>query len=169
MVDGSAAPRLLVLCCFVSVNACHSRGLPALDDTDCEPYAQVAPEGTTPRLPSAAPTVLTGSAAVVGYVADSATGRALRGAVVRLASGGRTARDTVFTQSDSVGSFSISGLRPGAYTMSVLSVNFHPLRETLDVREGLDTLRVSLGRGPPICHVRLTWNAHVRWIAFRLL
>lgn len=64
-------------------------------------------------------------------------------------------RDSVVTSSDSSGGFQVAGLRPGHYRLSVGSVNFQWLRDSLELSSGVDTLRIALRRGLPLCDVRL--------------
>jgi hypothetical protein len=64
-------------------------------------------------------------------------------------------RDSTAVYSDSAGGFSIGGLRPGRYQYFVHSINFTVKRGSIDLRPGIDTFRVLLARGPPICKVTL--------------
>jgi hypothetical protein len=120
---------------------------------DCHPFAQVAPEGTPLALPVVAADVQQGKAVLIGYVADSTSGRGVGQAVVLLVSFEK--RDSVAAYSDSTGRFTIDGVRPGRYRYVVRSVNFQQRRDSLEVQPGIDTLRVVLTRGPPLCSVRL--------------
>lgn len=120
---------------------------------DCRPFAQVAPEGTPPAVPVVAAGVQPGNAVVVGYVADSTSGRGVGRAVVLLVSFEK--RDSIAAYSDSAGGFTIDRVRPGRYRYTVRSVNFHQRRDSLDVQPGIDTLRVVLTRGPPLCSVKV--------------
>jgi hypothetical protein len=145
--------RLTALVCSVcAIVACRTMAKSSPIE-DCHPFGQVAPEGTPLTLPVVAPGVQQGSAVLIGYVADSTSGRGVRLAAVLLVSFDK--RDSVAASSDSTGRFTIDGVRPGRYRYIVRSVNFQQRRDSLDVRPGIDTLRVVLARGPPLCSVRL--------------
>jgi hypothetical protein len=144
------------LCGLAALFGCRTSVSPTPDQHACNPFANIAPEGTTAMLPHSTPPVLARTTTIIGYVADSASNRGVRGAFVLLIATETTARDSSWTVTDSTGGFQISGLRPGHYRLSVRSANFHMLRDSLELSEGVDdTLRILMSRGLPLCNVRL--------------
>jgi hypothetical protein len=119
---------------------------------DCRPFGQVVPEGTTLSLPAAAPAASRGMATLIGYVADSTSGRGVGRTVVLLVNADRG--DSVVASTDSVGRFSVDGLRVGRYRYTIRSVNFQQRRDSIAIRPGVDTLRAVITRGPPLCSVK---------------
>lgn len=127
-------------------------------DMSCNrvPFKQVT--NTAPRIPSATPSLSSDGALLVGYVADSATGNALSGAMMRFVRyRGNVAIDTpVLADLDSAGGFAIQLPAQGRYRYLIGSVDFETRRDSIDVVTRAETLRVSLRRGLPLCDVRLT-------------
>jgi len=128
----------------------------------CNPFKQVT--NTAPRIPSVTPSSSSDGALVVGYVADSTTGNALSGAMIRFVRyRGNVAIDTAIAADlDSAGGFAIQLPARGRYRYRVGSVNFGWRRDSIDIQARPETLRVSLGRGPPICDVRVTSDERAR-------
>jgi hypothetical protein len=124
----------------------------------CNPFKFVT--NTAPRIPSATPRSSTDGGLVVGYVADSTTGNALSGAMIRFVRyRGNVAIDTtIVADVDSAGGFAIQLPARGRYRYRVGSVNFGWRRDSIDLQARPETLRVSLPRGLPICDVRVTSN-----------
>jgi hypothetical protein len=113
---------------------------------------------TVPRIPSAAPGLSSDGTLLLGYVGDSATRKALSGALIRLVRyNGNVAIDTTVGYSDSAGGFAIQLPARGRYRYLVASVNFGSNRDSIDVLTRAETLRVLI-RGTPICDVRVTSN-----------
>lgn len=141
---------------FVIVGLCSCRTVRTnADDSSCRDPFRITGAGTA-HVPSLNVPAIAGRATLVGYVADSITGRGLRGGVILLRATMPESRDSAAAYSDSTGGFSIGGLRAGRYQYTVRSVNFSMKRGSIDLRQGIDTLRVSLVRGPPLCNVRMT-------------
>lgn len=102
------------------------------------------------------PPLGSGGLVVVGYVADSATQNALRGAIIRLRAIDPGVVDTTTAYSDSAGGFAIQIRTRGRYEYSVLAQNFALRRDSIDLRRGAETLRVVMRRGLPLCNVQQT-------------
>ena len=95
--------------------------------------------GNRPALPPAPP-LSADAAALVGTVADRQTGVALIGAVVRLR--GPASREAV---SDSLGSFAVSPLPSGRFSVQVVRIGYDPFTGSVDLEPGrADTLRIGL-------------------------
>jgi Carboxypeptidase regulatory-like domain len=119
---------------------------------DCpQEFALSGEAASLPAIPKSNPN---GVATLIGYAADGTSGVGLHGAIIRLQA--VVTHDSAWTLSDSVGRFTISELRPGRYQYQVLSVSFQQLRDSIDLRPGVDTLRAALKRGLRLCNVRAT-------------
>jgi len=111
---------------------------------------------TAPRIPSTTPSLSSDGTLLLGYVGDSATRKALSGALIRLVRyNGSVAIDTSVAYSDSAGGFAIQLPARGRYRYLVASVNFGSSRDSIDVLTRAETLRVLIP-ATPICDVRVT-------------
>ncbi|MGB8031905.1 MAG: TonB-dependent receptor [Terracidiphilus sp.] len=79
-------------------------------------------------------------AVVSGNVTDRA-GEAIAGAVVRLSAAGGTTQHGV---SDASGNFSLDGLAPGTYELSVSAANYQRLEESVVIAEGGTDFQIKL-------------------------
>lgn len=145
--------RIPILCAVLGLSACHAVR-PSSHDDCSDPFGIAT---TSAKIPALGLRADASGAALTGYVADSATGHGLKRAVAFLKSA--DSRDSVAVYTDSVGGFSIRGLRPMRYSYSARSINFRMRRDSISLRVGLDTLLVRLPRGLALCNVRVTEGA----------
>lgn len=89
-----------------------------------------------------------GNLVLIGYVADSGTGRGLSGARVLLRPATQQAlarwHDTVYT--DAAAGFVFSSVKPGSYEYIAQAMNFGAGRGSIDISSKAETLRVRLRR-----------------------
>jgi hypothetical protein len=119
----------------------------------CDPFSQVGARAA--RLPALQPDIVHGERTLIGFVADSNTGRGVRGAVLILAGPSRVDKDRI-VYTDSLGGFWFGGLANGRYGYTVRSSNFVQRRDSVRIDAPVDTLIVTLVRGPGLCDVRVT-------------
>lgn len=119
----------------------------------CDPFEQLAAQGTKLELPTTDSLMDAGHTALVGYVADSLTGRAIRNALVRLHTIGDEGSDSASTMSDAHGGFALGHLRRGLQRYEILSPNFQRSRGVISLEHDVDTLRIRLTRGTGLCSV----------------
>ena len=151
--DNRACLLLFAVCTLGSVSSCarHSAS-PAVF---CNPFEQLTSHAA--KVPLIASTPSNGGAVLLGYVADSATRNALRGALVSLIRRpGNGVADTTATSTDSAGGFSMRLPARGHYYYSVRAINFARVRDSIDVTTDAETLRVVMRRGAPLCNVQMT-------------
>jgi Carboxypeptidase regulatory-like domain len=143
-----------VIAALLPMIGCHRSAVAS--GGDCIPFPGLGPPGIAVTLPVVADGA-NDEVLLVGSVADSLTGRILKGAVVRLLRIDAQPPDSSFALSTDSGQFTVRGIRPGRYRYRVLTVNFHPAQGTIDLRPGRDTLQVTMKPSPvQICSVRLT-------------
>ncbi|MBI2889470.1 MAG: carboxypeptidase regulatory-like domain-containing protein [Nitrospirae bacterium] len=87
--------------------------------------------------------------AVDGQILDSASGRPVSGAVVRLAreSDGEIAAETV---TDDAGAFRFESVAPGSYTLVVGRENYWVLTDVIEIAWGSNTIEMNLEPAPPV-------------------
>jgi hypothetical protein len=140
-----------VIACAFAVS-CGRRGIQpsrALAASGPESVARCVPE--YPQLANAAaklPPLLQpqggGNSVLVGYVADSTTGHALRGARVLLRAATQRWHDTVYT--DTAAGFVFGSIKGGEYEYIAQAMNFQAAKGSIDISNKAETLRVRLRR-----------------------
>ena len=149
--------RFVVAMIVLASLGCHRGAVETQARTDCPNPYRLSANAKAASLPGAPAPTASGLATIVGFVADSTSGTGLDGAVVRLTA--LATRDSAWARTDSAGRFAFTALRPGRYRAWAGTANFRVMRDTIDLQPGVDTLRVVLERGLPLCNVRMTEGA----------